>query len=180
MKVFGIVGHSGMGKTTLLEKLIPALTSRGLTVSLIKHSHKYVDIDRPGKDSFRLREAGCSEVLLLGHGRWALMHELRDAPEPPLEELLARLEHCDLVLIEGFKHGGFPKLEIWRRGCGADPLGSAWPGIGAIASDGPVPDASVAHLDLADLPSIANHVMCNAKALAMPVLSSAGSPAMQE
>jgi molybdopterin-guanine dinucleotide biosynthesis protein B len=103
MKVFGIVGHSGMGKTTLLEKLIPALTSRGLTVSLIKHSHKYVDIDRPGKDSFRLREAGCSEVLLLGHGRWALMHELRDAPEPPLEELLARLEHCDLVLIEGFK-----------------------------------------------------------------------------
>ena len=76
MKVFGIAGHSGMGKTTLLERLVPELTSRGLVVSLIKHSHKAIEIDRPGKDSYRLREAGCSEVLLLGNDRWALMHEL--------------------------------------------------------------------------------------------------------
>jgi molybdopterin-guanine dinucleotide biosynthesis protein B len=79
MNVFGIAGHSGMGKTTLLERLVPALTSRGLTVSLVKHSHKAIEIDRPGKDSFRLREAGCQEVLLLGDERWALMHELRGA-----------------------------------------------------------------------------------------------------
>ena len=79
MKVFGIAGHSGMGKTTLLERLVPELTSRGLSVSLIKHSHKAIDIDRPGKDSYRLRIAGCSEVVLLGNERWALMHELRHA-----------------------------------------------------------------------------------------------------
>ena len=92
MRFFGIAGYSGMGKTTLLERLIPELTGRGLKVSLIKHSHKNIEIDRPGKDSFRLREAGCSEVLLLGNERWALMHELRGAPEPDLDYLLDRLQ----------------------------------------------------------------------------------------
>ena len=84
MKVFGIAGHSGMGKTTLLERLVPEISARGLVVSLIKHSHKNIDIDRPGKDSYRLRESGCKEVLLLGNDRWALMHELRGAAEPRL------------------------------------------------------------------------------------------------
>ena len=135
MKVFGIAGHSGMGKTTLLERLIPELTARGLVVSLIKHSHKDIEIDRPGKDSYRLREAGCMEVLLRGNDRWALMHELRGAQEPPLDYLLARLQHCDLVLVEGFKHGDFPKLEVWRPGVGAPPLWPEWPGIAAIATD---------------------------------------------
>jgi molybdopterin-guanine dinucleotide biosynthesis protein B len=87
MKIFGIAGHSGMGKTTLLERLVPAIAARGLVVSLIKHSHKNIDIDRPGKDSYRLRESGCKEVLLLGNDRWALMHELRGAPEPSLDYL---------------------------------------------------------------------------------------------
>lgn len=135
MKVFGIAGFSGMGKTTLLERLIPALTTRGLRVSLIKHSHKAIEIDRPGKDSFRLREAGCQEVLLLGDGRWALMHELRGAPEPDLDALLARLQDCDLVLVEGFKHGPFPKLEVWRSAAGRDTLWPQWPGITGIACD---------------------------------------------
>ena len=111
MKIFGIAGHSGMGKTTLLERLVPEIVARGLVVSLIKHSHKNIDIDRPGKDSYRLRESGCKEVLLLGNDRWALMHELRGAPEPSLDYLLERLQHCDLVLIEGFKNGAFPKLK---------------------------------------------------------------------
>ena len=89
MKIFGIVGHSGMGKTTMLEKLIPELVQRGLRVSLIKHSHKSLDIDRPGKDSYRLREAGCSDVIVVGRDRWALVQELRGEPEPRLEELVA-------------------------------------------------------------------------------------------
>lgn len=115
MKIFGIAGHSGMGKTTLLERLVPVISSRGLIVSLIKHSHKNIDIDRPGKDSYRLRESGCKEVLLLGNDRWALMHELRGAMEPSLDYLLDRMQHCDLVLIEGFKKGGFPKRGLERR-----------------------------------------------------------------
>ena len=103
MKVFGIAGYSGSGTTTLLEKLIPQLTSRGLKVSVIKHAHHGFDIDRPGKDSYRHREAGASEVLLSCNDRWALMHERRDEAEVTLDELLAHLSPCDLVLIEGFK-----------------------------------------------------------------------------
>jgi molybdopterin-guanine dinucleotide biosynthesis protein B len=142
MKVFGIAGFSGMGKTTLLERLIPVLTARGLRVSLIKHSHKSIEIDRPGKDSHRLREAGCHEVLLLGNQRWALMHELRGAPEPDLDYLLSRLQHCDLVLVEGFKNGAFPKLEVWRSTERDETLWPNWPGIAAIACD----DADAARL----------------------------------
>ena len=160
--VFGIAGHSGMGKTTLIERLVPEFTARGLVVSLIKHSHKNVDIDRPGKDSYRLRESGCKEVLLLGNERWALMHELRGADEPPLDYLLQRLQHCDLVLIEGFKDGGFPKLEVWRAAAGKPTLWPAWPGILAIASDTDLPAPGVTRLDLADAPSIADFVLANA------------------
>jgi molybdopterin-guanine dinucleotide biosynthesis protein B len=163
MKVFGIAGHSGMGKTTLLEKLVPELTARGLVVSLIKHSHKNVDIDRPGKDSYRLRESGCKEVLLIGNDRWALMHELRGAPEPTLGELVARMQHCDLVLIEGFKQGGFPKLEIWRDGVGKSLLWPHSPGIAAIASDQPLADVDVPVLDLTDVPAIASFVLQHAQ-----------------
>ena len=153
MKVFGIAGHSGMGKTTLLERLVPELTSRGLVVSLIKHSHKSIEVDRPGKDSYRLREAGCSEVLLLGHDRWALMHELRGAEEPALDYLLGRMQRCDLVLIEGFKQGGFPKLEVWRRALARPTLWPQWPGITAIASDGPWLAADTPTEAPADIPA---------------------------
>ena len=169
MKIFGIAGHSGMGKTTLLERLVPEIASRGLVVSLIKHSHKNVDIDRPGKDSYRLRESGCKEVLLLGNDRWALMHELRGATEPPLDYLLDRLQHCDIVLIEGFKHGDFPKLEVWRAALGKPTLWPDWPGIAAIASDGrealpsrPVFVPEITRLNLSDTASIAAFVLSNA------------------
>lgn len=168
MKTFGIAGYSGMGKTTLLERLVPEISARGLVVSLIKHSHKNIEIDRPGKDSYRLRESGCKEVLLLGNDRWALMHELRGAPEPPLEYLLERMQHCDLVLIEGFKHGGFPKLEVWRAEVGKPTLWPQWPGIVGIASDGPLAlpaagESPPARLDLHDTVGIADFVLANAQ-----------------
>lgn len=171
MKIFGIAGHSGMGKTTLLERLVPEIAGRRLVVSLIKHSPKNIDIDRPGKDSYRLREAGCSEVLLMGNDRWALMHELRGAPEPPLDYLLDRMQHCDLVLIEGFKHGNFPKLEVWRASQGRETLWPDWPGIVAIASDRPPTSPAqmavtpgLAHLDLSTIRPIAEFVLLHAQA----------------
>ncbi len=166
MKIFGIAGHSGMGKTTLLERLIPELKSRNLTVSLIKHSHKAIEIDRPGKDSYRLREAGCSEVVLLGDGRWALMHELRGNSEPSVEYLLSRLQPCDLVLIEGFKSGDFPKIEVWRSELKREMLWPHWPGIYAIASDAACSTSIPAEIsmppdwfDLADTCAIADYVV---------------------
>lgn len=162
MRVFGIAGHSGMGKTTLLERILPELQARGLTVSLIKHSHKDLDIDRPGKDSYRLREAGCQELLLMGRSRWALMHEMREANEPSLSQMLSKLQACDLVLIEGFKQGNFPKLEVWRAEIGKPPLWSSLPGIEAIATDGAVAVLGKPALALSDLSGIADFICLHA------------------
>ncbi|HNT39078.1 MAG TPA: molybdopterin-guanine dinucleotide biosynthesis protein B [Rubrivivax sp.] len=159
MKVFGIAGHSGMGKTTLLERLVPELRARGLVVSLIKHSHKAIEIDRPGKDSWRARQAGCQEVLLLGEQRWALMHELRGDTEPPLPYLLSRIQRCDLVLVEGFKGGDFPKLEVWRQTEDRPPLWPDWPGIVALAVEGQPPVQPPRLLPLSDTQQIADCVL---------------------
>lgn len=169
MRFFGIAGHSGMGKTTLLERLIPELTGRGLRVSLIKHSHKDIEIDRPGKDSFRLREAGCSEVLLLGRERWALMHELRGSPEPSLDYLLDRMQVCDLVLVEGFKSDDFPKLEVWRASEGKASLWPHWPGVIAVASDTSPATSELPHLNLSDTCAIADFVLAHAAERAAPI-----------
>ncbi|CAG0956703.1 Molybdopterin-guanine dinucleotide biosynthesis adapter protein [Rhodocyclaceae bacterium] len=135
MKVFGFAGYSGAGKTTLIEALIPRFTAKGLTVSLIKHTHHNFDVDRPGKDSFRHREAGATEVMLVCDNRWAIMHELRGRPEPGFEEQLARLSPCDLVLVEGFKYTPIPKLEIHRPANGKPFIWPENPDVVAIASD---------------------------------------------
>ncbi len=135
MKVFGFAGYSGSGKTTLIEKLIPRFVMEGLKVSLIKHAHHDFDIDRPGKDSYRHREAGASEVLLTASGRWVLMHELRGETEPDLNQQLTRLSPCDLVLIEGFKHAPIPKLEIHRSANRRPLLFPEDQNIVAVASD---------------------------------------------
>lgn len=136
MKAFCITGYSGSGKTTLLEAIIPRIAARGLVVSLIKHTHHKFDIDQPGKDSYRLREAGCREVMLLSDNRWVLMHELRGAEPPSLEEQLTKFSDCDLVLVEGFKHAALPKLEVHRPANGKPPLVSTQPEhIVAVASD---------------------------------------------
>lgn len=137
MRVFGFAGWSGSGKTTLIEQLIPRLVARGLRVSLVKHAHHAFDIDFPGKDSYRHREAGCTEVLVTSSRRWALIHELRGAPELTLAETLGRLSPCDLALIEGYKRSGVPKLEIHRSGIGKPWLHAGDPNIVAIASDVP-------------------------------------------
>ncbi len=135
MKVFGFAGYSGSGKTTLIERLIPRFTARGLRVSLIKHTHHNFDVDQPGKDSWRHRQAGAGEVLLTCDSRWVLMHELRGAPEASLEQQLAVLSPCDLVLVEGFKTTPIAKLEIHRPAHGRPPI---WPensSVVAVASD---------------------------------------------
>ena len=138
MKILGFAGWSGSGKTTLLERLIPRLTQQGLKVSLIKHAHHDFDVDKPGKDSWRHRKAGCSEVLLVSDQRWALMHELRGEAEPSLEDCIAHVSPCDLLLVEGFKHDPFPKIETWRAEVGKPLLHPEDPHILAIASDVPV------------------------------------------
>ena len=158
MKIFGIAGWSGSGKTTLLEKLIPQFTARGLRVSVIKHAHHGFDIDRPGKDSYRHREAGASEVLLACNDRWALMHERRDDGDVTLDELLSRLAPCDLVLIEGFKQEPVPKLEVYRPENGKPPLFPERPDIVAVATDAAL-DCTLRKLPLNDIAAIADFVM---------------------
>ena len=139
MRLFGFAGFSGSGKTTLIEKLIPRLVALGLRVSLIKHAHHAFDVDQPGKDSYRHREAGCGEVMVTSSRRWALMHELRGAPEPSLGELVGNLSPCDLVLVEGFKREAIPKLEVHRiANQGAEWIYPHDPHIVAIATDAAV------------------------------------------
>jgi len=146
-RLFGFAGFSGSGKTTLIEQLIPLFVVRGLRVSLIKHAHHTFDVDQPGKDSHRHRQAGATEVLVSSSRRWALMHELRGEPEPSLDALVAHLSPCDLLLIEGFKRAPFPKLEVYRRAVGESYLHPHDPHIVAIAADEPLA-APIPVLDL--------------------------------
>jgi molybdopterin-guanine dinucleotide biosynthesis protein B len=165
MRIFGFAGWSGSGKTTLIEALIPLLTARGLRVSLIKHAHHEFDIDAPGKDSWRHRHAGCSEVLISSSVRWALMHELRGAAELSLHELLDRLSPCDLVLVEGYKAAPIPKLEIWRPSIGKPKLHPDDPHIVGIATDEPASlGVALPVLDLAGRDEIATFVFQHAAA----------------
>lgn len=167
MQVFGFAGWSGSGKTTLIERLIPRLTARGLAVSLVKHAHHEFDIDRPGKDSHRHREAGCREVLITSALRWALMHELRGSTELTLDAGLARLSVCDLALVEGFKTAPIPKLEVYRESVGKPLLHPTDPHILAVASEGPLATAlPVFAID--DIDAIAAFIRANS--VAYPVV----------
>jgi molybdopterin-guanine dinucleotide biosynthesis protein B len=147
MQVLGLVGWSGSGKTTLLVAVLPLLRARGLRVSTIKHAHHGFDMDRPGKDSYRHREAGAHEVLVAGAGRWALLHEI-EGEEPTLAALLDRLDPVDLVLVEGFKTHPYPKLEVHRPALGKPPLWPTQPGIIAVATDDPALDCGLPVLAL--------------------------------
>jgi molybdopterin-guanine dinucleotide biosynthesis protein B len=134
-KIIGFAGYSGSGKTTLLEKVIPLLTAKGLRVAVIKHAHHNFDIDKPGKDTFRHREAGAKEVMIISAQRWALMHELNDESEPSLETLCAHFSPCDLILAEGYKHASIPKLEVYRAETKHEHLYPADPGIIGVVTD---------------------------------------------
>ena len=162
MNVFGFTGYSGSGKTTLIERLIPLLRRRGLTISVLKHAHHGFDIDRPGKDSYRMREAGCGEVMLVSGRRWVLMHEFEDILEPSLDDMLSQLSPCDLVLVEGFKHSAIPKIEVHRPDTGRPPIWPSMPQIVAVATDAPdrLEDRGrLPLLDLNDAESIAAFVL---------------------
>lgn len=172
-RVIGFAGWSGAGKTLLLTHLIPVLKSRGLSVSTLKHAHHAFDIDHPGKDSYRHREAGADEVLVASSARWALMHELRGAPEPTLSELLGRMKPVDLVLIEGFKRNPHAKIEVHRDANAKPWLYPDDPSIGAIASDVPPPaGGTLPWVDLNDYEAVADLVQAHAWPLEQ-VLSSA-------
>lgn len=164
MKVFGFAGWSGSGKTTLIERLIPRLAARAGRVSLVKHAHHAFDIDHPGKDSHRHREAGCTEVLVSSARRYAVMHELRGERELTLPEALGRLSPCDLVLVEGYKTHPIPKLEVWRPAVGKPRLHPRDRAILGVATDAPEDLAGLALpvFGLDDVDEIATFVLANA------------------
>ncbi len=159
MKVFGLAGWSGSGKTTLIVRLIPEIVGRGFSVSTIKHAHHDFDVDRPGKDSYEHRAAGATEVLVSSARRWALMHELRGAPEADLGDLVARMTPVDLLLVEGFKAYPHEKLEVFRAATGKPPLYPDDPRIVAIAGDRPAPDCALPVLDLDDVAAVADFIL---------------------
>ncbi len=157
--VIGVVGWKNNGKTTLVTRLVAHLVGRGLRVSTVKHAHHSVDVDQPGKDSHRHREAGASEVVLATGRRWVLIHELRDEPEPPLEELLAKMAPVDLVIVEGFKRFPHPKIEVHRRERGTPLIAREDPTVIAVASDEPLPGLDRPVFDLDAIPEIADFVL---------------------
>ena len=160
--ILGFCAYSGTGKTTLLSQLIPILRNRGIQVGVIKHAHHNFEMDREGKDSFRFRQAGATEVMLASSRRWVLLHENSEEADPDPEELLQRmnLDHLDLVLVEGFKHHMLPKIEIHRPSLGRDMMHPDLPGIIALASDKtPSDNLDIPWLDLNHPEKIAEFII---------------------
>lgn len=161
-RVFGVTGWKNSGKTALTVRLVAAFAERGLKVATVKHAHHSFDIDQPGTDSFRHRQAGAMETVIVSSRRWAQMHELATGEqEPSLATVLARISPCDLVLVEGYKNEAHPKIECRRKEArDQTPLAGSLPGIVAIASDGADPqDAGLPFFFLDDIPSIAGFIL---------------------
>ncbi|TVQ39775.1 MAG: molybdopterin-guanine dinucleotide biosynthesis protein B [Geminicoccaceae bacterium] len=163
MRVFGIVGWKNSGKTTLTERLVAHLSAEGVTVSTIKHTHHDVDLDQPGKDSWRHRRAGAVETLLATPTRTMLIHERRAAPEPPLDTLLARLQPVDLVLVEGFKYHPHPKLEVSRRAIGRPLIARTEPSIVALATDYLPDGTDLPRFELDQVAAIARFILARGR-----------------
>lgn len=158
MKIFGVIGWKNSGKTSLMERLVAEITARGHSVSTVKHVHHDVDLDQPGKDTFRHRAAGAREVVLASAHRFALMSEHR-GPEPELPAILARLAPVDLVLVEGYKRDAHRKLEVWREATGQSLIQPGDPLVVAVATDARLPALPVPVLDLNDTRAIADFVL---------------------
>lgn len=158
-RIFGITGWKNSGKTTLTERLVAEFRRRGKRVSTVKHAHHDFDIDHEGTDSFRHRAAGAGEVAIVSGRRWALMHELDGAAEPTLDEVIARLAPCDIVLVEGYKANDHRKIEV-RRLCAREtrPLAGAIPNVVAIAADHPIVGENLPSFALDDVASIADFI----------------------
>ena len=159
MRVIGLAGWSGAGKTTLVVRLVPELVRRGLTVSTMKHAHHGFDVDQTGKDSHRHREAGATEVLVGSERRWALMHENRGAPEPSAAELMRHMTPVDLLIVEGFKREGHDKIEIRRHETGKPLLYPDDPHIVAVLSDEPLPDCPLPVINIDDIGAVADFIL---------------------
>ena len=159
MKIYGLVGWKNAGKTGLMERLVAEITGRGFTVSTVKHAHHAFDLDHPGKDSYRHRAAGAGEVLLASHERWALLHEIGAAGEPPLELLLAKMAPCDLVLVEGYKRDSHAKVEVFRREAGRELIQPDDPTVRAVASDVDPGALPVPVFDLDDTGAVADFIL---------------------
>ena len=162
MKVIGFCGPSGVGKTTLIEQLIAELKSRGQRVSVIKHAHKRFDIDHPGKDSFRHRQAGAFEVLIASGQRLAKLREYEVEGQPTVHQLIAEMVECDWLLVEGFKHADIPKIEVWRAALGQPPGYGDDPFVVAVATDAPASLPVATGLPVFDMTAVAllaSHLM---------------------
>ena len=159
MKVFGVVGWKNSGKTGLVVRLVETLAARGHCVSTVKHAHHAFEIDKPGKDSHRHRQAGAKEVLLVSSRRWALMHELGEESEPRLEDLMRKLTPADIVIAEGFKGGRHPKIEVRRKAAPGPDISVSDSTVAAIASDFEVQDSKLPAFDIDDTGGIADFVV---------------------
>lgn len=157
-RIYGVVGWKNAGKTGLMERLVSEITARGFSVSTVKHAHHTFDVDQPGKDSHRHRTAGAREVMLASGARWALMHELAQEAEPPLELLLSKLAPVDLVLVEGYKRDAHPKVEAFRAETGNPLIAPEDVTIKAIAADSVVSSDCMV-FDLNDTKAIADFVL---------------------
>ena len=160
-KVIGVAGFKNAGKTTLVEKLVTELTRRGHRISTVKHAHHSFDIDHEGRDSFRHRKAGASEVAVVSRHRWAIIHEMRDEAEPSLEDILAKLAPCDLVIVEGYKRDAHDKIEVRNIELDHPKLAGDDPTVVAIAANGPVPDSPVPLFDRDDVSALATFIECH-------------------
>jgi molybdopterin-guanine dinucleotide biosynthesis protein B len=165
-KVIGVAGFKNSGKTTLVEKLVTALTGQGIRVSTVKHAHHSFDIDHEGRDSFRHRRAGATEVAVISRDRWALIHETRGAEPPPLEAILAMMAPCDLIIVEGYKRDSHDKIEVRNLALDHPRLAGDDPSVVAIAATGPVPGAPVPVFDRDDVAALSAFIVrhCGLKA----------------
>jgi molybdopterin-guanine dinucleotide biosynthesis adapter protein len=161
MKVIGVAGFKNAGKTTLVEKLVQHLSGLGYKVSTIKHAHHSFDIDHEGRDSFRHRKAGASQVAVISKERTAIIHELRGEQPPTLEQVLAQLQPCDLVIVEGYKRDSHDKIEVRNLELNHPALAGDDPTVVAIAANGMVTNASVPVFDRDDVTALANFILAH-------------------